>query len=309
MTMGSIHVVSDLSQCRAIWKQVMPSESITDLWEVRECFQRHFRNRPHFIVSSDHSGVRGLLPLSWIEEQGRYGFFPGEIWQGKTWLEQNRIICNGNGGRDDLLSACPSDYHLRYLRDGDDTQGGQGVVDETGYLFSPPRYNYEMLNYLGEFSHKTAKNMLRDISKIERLGVAYRYDEIADFEIMVSLNIGRFGPQSYFYDSRFREGFKALALFLHEKGWLRFTTVLVDGEPAATDMGCVYRGVYTLLAGGTNPRYPGVAKLINIHHMHWACSARLDQVDFLCGDFNWKKLFHLTPRPLYLLANPMAKAA
>ena len=218
VTMGSIHVASDLTQCRAIWEQVMPSESITDLWEVRDCFQRHFRNRPHFIVSSDQNGVRGLLPLSWIEEQGCYGFFPGEIWQGKTWLEQNRIICNGNGGREDLLSACPSAYHLRYLRDADDIHGGQGVVDETGYLFSPPRYNYDMSNYFGEFSHKTAKNILRDISKIERLGVTYQHDEIADFEIMVSLNLGRFGPQSYFYDSRFRESFKDLALFLARKG-------------------------------------------------------------------------------------------
>jgi hypothetical protein len=43
--------------------------------------------------------------------------------------------------------------------------------------------------------------------------------------------------------------------------------------------------------------------------MQWACSERLNQVDFLCGDFNWKKLFHLTPRPLYLLGNPKAKAA
>ncbi|UCF93222.1 MAG: GNAT family N-acetyltransferase, partial [Desulfobacterales bacterium] len=99
------------------------------------------------------------------------------------------------------------------------------------------------------------------------------------------------------------ESFRSLAHFLQAKGWLRFTTVLIAGEPAAVDLGCLYRGVYTLLAGGTNLHFPGVAKLINLHHMQRACRERMQQVDFLCGDFNWKKLFHLTPRPLFLLSN------
>jgi hypothetical protein len=79
--------------------------------------------------------------------------------------------------------------------------------------------------------------------------------------------------------------------------------VLINDEPAAVDMGCLYNGVYTLMAGGTNSRFPGVAKLINLHHMERACRERMHQVDFLCGDFNWKKLFHLTPRPLFKLSN------
>jgi CelD/BcsL family acetyltransferase involved in cellulose biosynthesis len=130
-----------------------------------------------------------------------------------------------------------------------------------------------------------------------------------DFDIMVELNMERFGSHSYFYDRRFLESFRALARMFQEKGWLRFTTVLIKDEPAAVDMGCVYQGVYTLLAGGTNSRYLGVAKLINFHHMQRACEERLKRVDFLCGDFNWKKLFHLTPRPLYLMTNIVVKAA
>jgi CelD/BcsL family acetyltransferase involved in cellulose biosynthesis len=119
---------------------------------------------------------------------------------------------------------------------------------------------------------------------------------------MVEMNISRFGVDSYFYDSRFRESFRSLANFLNAKEWLRFTTVLINGEPAAVDMGCIYRGVYTVMAGGTQSQYLGVAKLINLHHMQWACQQRLQRVDFLCGDFHWKKQFHLTPRPLFLLS-------
>lgn len=90
---------------------------------------------------------------------------------------------------------------------------------------------------------------------------------------------------------------------LNDKEYLRITTILIKDEIAAVDMGCIYNGVYTLLAGGTNVNFPGIAKLININHMEWACLEKLKVVDFLCGDFFWKKQFHLTPRPLYLLSS------
>jgi hypothetical protein len=307
--MKNIRIVSDLQECRAIWQVVMPSDYLTDLWEVRDCFHRHFGNRPHFIVAQDGDEILGLLPLSWIDEHDCYGFFPGETWKGKTWLEQNRIICNGIYGIRDLLGVCPRAYHLRYLTSLPGIPAEEETVDEIGYLFIPPNYDYDMSNYLGEFSRKSRKNILRELAAIESQGVTYRHNDIRDFDIMVELNMERFGSQSYFYDRRFLESFRALARMFQEKGWLRFTTVLIKDEPAAVDMGCVYQGVYTLLAGGTNSRYLGVAKLINFHHMQRACEEKLKRVDFLCGDFNWKKLFHLTPRPLYLMTNIVAEAA
>jgi hypothetical protein len=298
----NFRTVSDLDECRQIWQRVMPADFITDLWEVRNCFQEHFRNRSNFIVAEDAGRISGLLPLSWIEASHCYGYFPGEIWHGKTWLEQNRICSRGDTQQSDLLAQCPSSYHLRYLLPNSSRSYAEMTVDEIGYLFLPPNYDYEMQNYFREFSRKSIKQILREVAAIEALGVAYRYDESADFDLMVEMNISRFGVDSYFYDSRFRESFRSLANFLNAKEWLRFTTVLINGEPAAVDMGCIYRGVYTVMAGGTQSQYLGVAKLINLHHMQWACQQRLQRVDFLCGDFHWKKQFHLTPRPLFLLS-------
>jgi hypothetical protein len=299
---SNIRMVTDLDECQMLWQAVMPGEYITDLWEVRVCFQQHFRRPPNFIVVEDNHGISGLLPLSLIEELHCYGYFPGETWHGKTWLEQNRI-CFRNGGIHNLLACIQLPYHLRYLAANGNGQVSGTVVDEIGYLFSAQRYGYDIRNYFAEFSHKSIKQILRDIAALERGGVTYRYDDIADFDLMIQLNASRFGVESYFYDPRFRESFRSLAHYLHDQGWLRFTTVLIGGEPAAVDMGCLYGGVYTLLAGGTNADFPGVAKLINLHHMQRACNEHIPQVDFLCGDFNWKKLFHLTQRPLFLLSN------
>jgi hypothetical protein len=43
---------------------------------------------------------------------------------------------------------------------------------------------------------------------------------------------------------------------------------------------------------------------MNMYHIEYAFINRLFKMDFLCGDFHWKKLFHLTPEPLYKYISP-----
>jgi len=300
--MRSVYAVTDPAECRALWDRVIPQEQLSDVWEVRDCFQRHYGHRPHFVVCEDEHGICGFLPLSWNSETESFVYFPGETWSGKTWLEQNRLIAGDKNALKSMLNLVPGAYHLRYLRSSGWTNGSEPTVDEIGYHFLPPRYGFDLENYFHEFSGKSAKRLKKEIATIEAQGVEYVYDDASDFETMVALNIKRYETWSYFVDPRFLRGFRSLRQLLSARGWLRMTTVRIGGQVAAVDMGCVFNGTYTLLAGGTNPEVRGVAKLINLHHMEWACRQRLERVDFLCGDFNWKTLFHLTPQPLYLLA-------
>ena len=106
--------VTDFDECQAIWQTVIPGECIFDLWDIRSCFQRHFKRPVIFIVEEDSQGISGLLPLSFIEEFNCFGFFPGETWHGKTWLEQNRLYFR-NGGPQEILSRFAWPHHLRYL--------------------------------------------------------------------------------------------------------------------------------------------------------------------------------------------------
>ncbi|MCE5279907.1 MAG: GNAT family N-acetyltransferase [Planctomycetaceae bacterium] len=295
-------VITDLDACRDLWQRAVAQESFTDRWDVRMCFQRHFQRPPLFIAAEEGPLVRGLLPLSWIAEQGCYGYFPGETWVGKTWLEQNRLLAGDEAMLEGLLALCPGPRHLRYLLPAADGATDRCEIDEIGYLFEPPRYGYDMENYWGEFSHKSAKRIRRELDAFEQR-VTWRLDDASDFDRMVELNMAAFGERSYFYDERFREGFRSLMELARENGWLRMTALLVDGEAAAVDMGIVYNNHYTLVAGGADRSVQGAAKLINVYHMRRGCRERFDQLDFLCGDFSWKTLFHLTPRPLYLLSN------
>ncbi len=301
--MQKVRILKDEAECEAVWRQNIPEECVWDLWEVRDCFHRHYRRPLHFLLAEEEGRVGGLMPLSWIEECRSYGYFPGEVWNGKTWIEQNRVPARDGDAMASLLMECPSEYHVRYLVPSEVLSQNGAEVDEIGYLFYPPRYDYDIENYFQEFSHKSAKRIKREVAALETRGAEFRYDTLSDFEELVKLSLGRFGASSYFHDERFRESFQSLAYLLEERGWLRITTVLIEGEVAAVDLGCVFGNSYTMLGGGTHGGYPGVAKLINLHHMRRACEERYEHVDFLCGDFSWKTLFHLAPRPLYLLSS------
>jgi CelD/BcsL family acetyltransferase involved in cellulose biosynthesis len=301
--MVSTRETTDPDECAALWRALVPPDHITDLWEVRLCFDRAFGRPRRFVVAEQGGAAVGLLPLSLVEEGGYHAYFPGETFEGRTWLEPNVIPAASERVLRRLLNACPGRYELRYLLPRGPVQGAAAPVDEVGYLFIPGRYGYDMENYWQEFSRKSRKRIRREVDELSGRNMRVRTDRPEDLETLIGMNVQRYGARSYFSDRRFRRAFRSLCALLEGTGRLRMTSVYLDGQPAAVDMGCLYRGVYTLVAGGTNPDFPGVAKLINVHHMERACRERVRWVDFLCGSFSWKELFHLAQRPLHVLGN------
>lgn len=296
----SVVETTDLTVAEKLWRERVPCESIFDLWEVRVAFHQQFQ-RPFRLLYSANPADRLFLPLSWVEEQQAWCCFPGETWQGMTWLEQNRPMLGGLE-RTELRTLVGAELHLRYLLPRQDNTDSL-PTDETGYLFHPAHYQYRIEGWWDSFSRKRAKQIRREMERLACQGLELRHDEEGTFNRMVAMNRERFGNDSYFHEIRFREGFRAMLQALAIKGRLRSTSLYLDGRLAALDIGVLFNGRYTLLAGATSGEFPGVAKLINLHHLEYACCQRIDEVDFLCGDSgcSWKPLFHLTPRPLYLL--------
>jgi hypothetical protein len=296
-------IYEDPKACRLVWEKMWPVKGLFDLWQVRSCFHDAFTRPLKFIVVEDKNKLAGFLALSWDEQEKKYVQFPGETWHGKTWLEQNRVIASSPEVLQALLDAVPGSLNLRYLNWSpllDFT--GLTKIDEVGYLFYPGLFDFDFDNYWLSFSGKSRKKLKNDLKKIEAGSVAYRFNRHEDLDRLFQMNLEAFGEDSYFSEALFHRSFESLAVFLEKMGMLRVTTVMVGGRIAAVDMGAIWKNSYTLLAGGTHPEFPGIAKLINLHHMEWSCSQKFDTVDFLCGNFNWKERFHLTPRPLYELS-------
>ena len=308
--MLSITVCRDLEKAQRLWQKHWPRHCLFDLWPVRACFQDQFQNAPHFLVASRGEKVCGLLALSWIGEEGYFGHFPGELWHGRTWLEQNKIIAADSRVARALMAHLPWETRIRYLVPDDHLHlDTPAAVDEIGYLFFPQQFDYHFDAYQRLFAGKTRRKLRCELDRLNTRGVAFRYDHWADMETLLRLNLDRYQDQSYFSDRRFRRAIENLAAWLRDQGLLRLTTVLVGGRVAAVDMGAVWNRTYTVLAGGTHPDFPGIAKLINFHHLEWACAQRMTVVDFLCGEFNWKNRFRLAARPLYAIEKTRQKSS
>ena len=305
--MIKIRICSDLEECRHLWQQYWPVESLFDLWPVRACFQEAFNHTPFFLVAERNGNIQGLIALSRIEDEQYFGHFPGETWQGKTWLEQNKIVAADTHVYQALVQRLPEFTIIRYLTEDSLLPGEEApVVDELGYLFFPGRYDYSFNRYQEQFSGKSRKKLGRELDKLKAFGLAYRHDCLEDIDHLFKMNLNAFHERSYFWDPRFLKSFENLVIWLHENRLLRVKTVILGGKVAAVDIGSVFGSAYTVLAGGAHSDFAGVAKLINFHHMEWASRQRLEVIDFLCGEFGWKKRFHLTPRPLYQLGKPVA---
>jgi len=302
-----IHICKDPGKQRQLWEKYLPKNSLFDLWPVRQCFDRQYKHPSEFYILEEDGKTTGMLPLSWIEEERCYGFFPGELWKGKTWLEQNRIVSPGPDVTKALLERVEEPFHLRYLSpecitglDFVEKKIGCGV-DETGYLFFPPKYDYRYDKYQGEFSNRTRKKITKELSLLESYGAVLKLGRFSDVDKLFQMNLGSFKEDSYFYDKRFLKSFIALAEWLKKNGMLVVTTLFIGKRIAAVDIGAVWNSQYTVLAGGNSLEFPGAAKFINFHHIRWACQKKFSLVDFLCGEFAWKDRFHLAPRALYAL--------
>jgi len=295
-----VRISEDLHECQQVWQRYWPDACLFDLWPVRACFQRYFNYPPCLLLAECNGSLQGILALSWIEDEQCFGHFPGETWQGKTWLEQNKIFSGNAEIFKALLDHIPGPANIRYLtRESMALDEADLVVDEIGYLFFPKKYGYSFENYMHQFSGKSRKKLNREMAQLASLGFSVRHNSLEDIALLFGMNQEAFGEKSYFSDARFLNSFEDLLSWLLQKDLLRITTVLLGGKVAAVDVGAVWRSSYTVLAGGTHPDFPGVAKLINFHHLEWACQQRMEVVDFLCGSFGWKERFHLTPRPLY----------
>jgi Acetyltransferase (GNAT) domain len=299
-----LRVCSDPEEAEQLWRSLWAGRGLFDLWKIRMCFQQTFRRPIHFIVAESHLRPAGILALSWIQEENGYACFPGETWKGRTWLEQNRIPAGGSLVREAMWEAAPENTEVRYLHPEAADTLPEVTLDEEGFLFYPQDHGYDFSSYWALFSHKSRKQIRREIEKFEAMGSRYHLDQWDDIAWMFEMSLGTLKEYSYFYDPRFAKGFEAMLSFLAQHQMLRVTTIRIGGRRAAVDVGAVFRNRYVVLGGATDPEFLGIAKMINLFHMEWACTQRFEQIDFLCGDFGWKRRFHLQSRPLYRISRP-----
>lgn len=291
--------VTDPIECRTLWNALIPHKNIADLWDFRQCFQIHYGSGPSFLLLEDRKGIAGMVPLSYSRELEMFVFFPGETWQGRTWLERTPLFLRERKYLKELLFSCPAGTYLRYMEFPQANPGLNVVIDEIGYVLYPPAIHFDGEVFAKRFSSKKFKGIQKTIQTITEGKCTFHVNRIEDFDLLVNMNLRRFEEDSYLADPRFRESFRDVMHYLYHRGLLRMVSLDIGGKIRAVDLGAIYNGIYTVFLGGADQEIPGVAKVMNMHHIAYACKERLQKLDFLCGEFHWKKLWHLDPEPLY----------
>ena len=295
-----IRIYDDPCKAKKIWMSLFIGGHLFSEWDIRWCFHESY-GRPVYFVAAEGPERRpaGLIPLSWIEEEACYGFFPGETWKGRTWLEQNSIPAVNSEVTQSLWDAAPENTRIRYLQGKSVEPLSDADFDETGYILEPPKFDFDFSLYWSQFPGKSRKKIKRELKAFPDKHTRFEMGNWNDIEWMFSQNLENFGHYSYFHDSRFMTGFADMLATLKRWKVLRVVRMSVNGARTAVDVAAIYKNSLVVLAGATNPDFPGAAKAINLFHIKCAFEEKISKLDFLCGDFGWKKRFRLEERPLF----------
>ncbi len=258
--MATRRFVTDLETCRQLWNEFIPISVVSDMWDFRMCFHRQYGHRPCFMILEDAEGVSGMMPLSYIDSSNTIGFFPGEIWNEKTWLERTPFYVRDRGGLDELFYSCPEGTYLRYMEAPQEPCSHLLTLDEVGYVLYPSQLDFNLESYSKRFSNKKFKAIIKVIDSIKEQGSRFYVNRLEDFDTLVNINIQNFGENSYLHDYRFRKSWQDVIHFLHKNGWLRMISLEIMGKTVAVDIGSLYNGVYTVYLGGASRDLPGCSK-------------------------------------------------
>lgn len=169
--MKKLRVCDDLDEAGRLWKKLWPAQCLFDCWDIRLSFQTAFDRPIHFIVAEASGQAIGFMPLSSVadEEKNGYGFFPGETWRGRTWLEQNRIPAKDPAIRQAIWEAAPDNTEIRYMNREDALSLQDIAIDENGYILRPRLLGYDIDLYWSLFPENREKNCARKSAPLKPL--------------------------------------------------------------------------------------------------------------------------------------------
>lgn len=289
-------VETDPGRCRMLWDRFSPKATLFDLWEYRDCFQQGYGYDPHFIVGKACGRQTGILPL-WYEKKHDYYTFYGGMFP-----ESNTFYVNDPTTIKAFLEQCPVETWLCYIHY---TQRDHYpfTETETRYCLDLTRYDKSIDGFLASFDKKHRKNLRYDLKQFEKHGYSIRYNHLADFDRLVSLNKKRFGDESDYVEDEMVESMKLLMQTAHEQGRLSLISIVIDDVAQAVELAVAYNGTYSVLAGGKNIDYENIGKPLVIEHIKNALVAGIYHLDFLSSDSGWKKRWHLAEEPVYEYKN------
>jgi len=289
-TLGSFLVaetVSDLDRCHELWEKFSSNKHLFDTWEFRYAFYTIYQPKLHFILLKESGEEVALLPLWQDSQDGKY------YWFGSAWQEENNIFAKDKKYVPTLLSLAPAPLMINAVPQKDMEAAGSNFKfepDDSKYIL-----NLEGLKTHEDFLMTLKKNDRHDLRKdrrrIERQNPQIIIDNFSDFQELVRLTKKRFeekGEKSNLVPERIKVFEEAIKL--SGKSYkARMITIKINGQTAAVDLICYYKGVYSAIKCGYDVKsFSGIGNFMNLYEIDDAISLGMQKVDFLQNNYKWK---------------------
>lgn len=286
-----VQVVSQIDQCRQLWQEFTPNQSLFDTWEFRLAFWQAYRHQPYFLVLKTEAENVGLLPLWHESEKDRY------VWFGSTWHEDNSFFVKDRLFIPLLLAAAPPTTFLNAI-----TPNSIGWLDRV-ISFEPDDSKFilnlkptnSLETYLAGLKKKQRYNLKRDQRIIENQQPQVVLNRFTDLKILVQLCNQRFAQKGeltdWEKDPRSTEAFRRIiSLGRQTKTYgVKMITVTIGSKIAAVDLVVVFnQSYYPLVCGYNVADFPGIGNYLSLREIEDAVALNMAKIDFLEGECNWK---------------------
>lgn len=289
-----IRLVQDLKEAERVWKELSPGYYLEDLWDFRFAYYQVNPWPLYFYVAYENGEPVGLLPLQKNTEWKGFEFFAEDI------ASDNRPFVKPGYEHliPELFQAAPQPCKIYDIAGDDPFITKLPIEDYIYYLDTAGIHSYQ--DYLqSRFSTSKKRNnfdrLFRILERDHEVKVVY--DNFADMERLMDLNVSHFGEESYLRTEKERQPY--LNLLKAPLDW-RFITVEVDGEKLACSLAAIYNGVYYyLIVGSDISQVPDAFKYLTKANLELALKEGVREFNCALGACNWKEYWHLDKRPQY----------
>ena len=281
-------IIKDLSQAKAIWQELSPNETLWDDWDFRYCFYKYYNFELFFYAGYLNGQIIGVLPLQYNPEKKFLEFFGG------NYMEENKVLIK-KGYEQFIPDFYKQVNQAAELSDisGQDAFSRGLPLQEYKYL-----YNLAGITTLEQFINKyfdsDSRKKKRRLLKEE---VEIIYNNFADFDLMIELNLKNFGKESSFNWPFRKEIFHDLLKLNYEPILL---TSIINGKKEAAAFAIKYKDEFVSLNSGVNSTsFPCLEKYLILKKVAKAIELKCRIFDACIGNCGWKENWHLEQIPQF----------
>jgi len=286
-----VGVVSQIDECRQLWKKFSPHKTLFDTWDFRLTFWKGYQHSPYFMILKNNLEDYALLPLWYEEDKKKY------FWFGSWWQEENGFFVKDPIFVPLLLAACPSPVHLNAISLETVLWAKEFIElepDDPKYILDLTKIN-SVDDFLARLKKKRRYNLRRDKRIIEAQNPQIIFDNFSDFDTLVKLSIKRFeekGEDTDWEDPCRVETFRqVIRLGKTSKSYkVRMITVRIGNKVAGVDLIALFNGCYSPLKCGYDVKnFPGIGNYVNLLEIEDAVNLGMKKMDFLEIGYGWKE--------------------